>query len=77
MAKKSLSERDICIKFITPVIFSAGRDLQCQMRKKVGFTKGPIIVRGKLHSRGDARRAISSSGHRSGLEGRGLTIQEY
>lgn len=28
-----------------------------QMREEASFTKGRIIVRGKLHSRGEARRA--------------------
>jgi len=31
--KKSLSERDICSKFITPALVSAGWDLQTQVRK--------------------------------------------
>ncbi|MFP8966032.1 EcoAI/FtnUII family type I restriction enzme subunit R [Pokkaliibacter sp. CJK22405] len=57
MNKKSLSERDICSKFITPAITSAGWDLQRQIREEVSFTKGRIIVRGKLHSRGESRRA--------------------
>ncbi len=45
--KKSLSERDICTKYITPAITGAGWDLQTQIREEVGFTKGRIIVRGK------------------------------
>lgn len=57
MDKKSLSERDICSKFIMPAIQQAGWDLQKQIREEVSFTKGRIIVRGKLHSRGEARRA--------------------
>ncbi|MBI1905347.1 MAG: DEAD/DEAH box helicase family protein [Rhodocyclales bacterium] len=52
-----LSERDICTKFITPALVSAGWDVQSQIREEVSFTKGRIIVRGKLHSRGQARRA--------------------
>ncbi len=55
--KKSLSERDICTKFITPAVQSAGWDLQTQIREEVSFTAGRIIVRGKLHSRGKAKRA--------------------
>jgi type I restriction enzyme R subunit len=50
--KKALSERDICTKFITPAIIDAGRDLYAQVREEVSFTKGRIIVRGKLHTRG-------------------------
>ena len=57
MDKKSLSERDICTKFIAPAIQQAGWDIQTQVREEVSFTKGRVIVRGKLHSRGDARRA--------------------
>ena len=50
---KKLSERDICTKFITPAVTRAGWDLQNQIREEVSFTKGRIIVRGKLHSRGE------------------------
>ena len=55
MAK--LSERDVCSKFITPALMAAGWDLQTQIREEVSFTKGRIIVRGKLHSRGKGKRA--------------------
>jgi hypothetical protein len=55
--KKDLSERDICTKFITPAIKQAGWDLQSQVREEVSFTKGRIIVRGKLVTRGKAKRA--------------------
>lgn len=44
--KKTLSERDICSKFITPAVVQAGWDLQSQIREEVSFTKGRIIVRG-------------------------------
>ena len=57
MNKKSLSERDICTKFITPALRKAGWDEMTQIREEVGFTKGRIIVRGKLVSRGKAKRA--------------------
>lgn len=52
-----LSERDVCTKFITPAIQQAGWDIQTQVREEVSFTKGRIIVRGKLHSRGKQKRA--------------------
>jgi type I restriction enzyme R subunit len=52
-----LSERDVCSKFITPALILAGWDLQGQIREEVSFTKGRIIVRGKLHSRGKGKRA--------------------
>ncbi len=57
VAKKSLSERDICTKYITPALVSAGWDLHSQIREEVSFTKGRIIVRGKLHTRGEQKRA--------------------
>lgn len=57
MDKRSLSERDICTKFITPAIQRAGWDISTQVREEVSFTKGRIIVRGKLVSRGKAKRA--------------------
>ncbi len=57
MNKKSLSERDICTKFITPALRHAGWNEIGQIREEVGFTKGRIIVRGKLVNRGRAKRA--------------------
>jgi type I restriction enzyme R subunit len=57
MNKKDLSERDICTKFITPAVKRAGWDEMSQVREEVGFTKGRIIVRGKLVTRGKAKRA--------------------
>src|SRR3982751_1448412 len=57
MDKKTLSERDICTKCITPALLKAGWDSDTQIREEVGFTKGCIIVRGKLVSRGQAKRA--------------------
>ena len=57
MDKKSLSERDICTKFITPALRQAGWDEMAQIREEVSFTKGRIIVRGKLVSRGKGKRA--------------------
>src|SRR3954470_19369104 len=57
MDKRSLSERDICTKFITPALRAAGWDEMLQIREEVSFTKGRIIVRGKLVSRGRAKRA--------------------
>ena len=57
MNKKALSERDICTKFITPALRAAGWDEMMQIREEVGFTKGRIIVRGKLVTRGKAKRA--------------------
>ena len=52
MDKKSLTERDICTKFITPALRKAGWDEMAQIREEVSFTKGRIIVRGNLVRRG-------------------------
>jgi type I restriction enzyme, R subunit len=57
MDKRSLSERDICTKFITPALRRAGWNEMSQIREEVSFTKGRIIVRGKLVTRGKAKRA--------------------
>ncbi len=55
--KRSLSERDICTKYITPAIVSGGWDVQVQLRENVYLTKGRVIVRGKLVTRGKAKFA--------------------
>ena len=56
--KKSLSERDICSKFITPALTANDKwDLMNQIREEVSFTKGRVIVRGQLSTRGEPKRA--------------------
>lgn len=55
--KHSLSERDICTKFITPAVRQAGWDELVQIREQVHFTRGRIIVRGKLVTRGKSKFA--------------------
>lgn len=55
--KKALSERDICSKYLTPSILEAGWDLHTQMREEYPLTNGRILVRGKLVTRGTAKRA--------------------
>src|ERR1700682_5066709 len=57
MDKKTLSESDICAKYITPAVIQVGWDDATQIREEVGFTRGRIIVRGKLVTRGKAKRA--------------------
>jgi type I restriction enzyme R subunit len=57
MSKIDLSERDICSQFIGPAMEQSGWDRASQIREEVSFTKGRIIVRGKLVSRGKAKRA--------------------
>lgn len=55
--KRSLTERDICTKYILPAVKRAGWDEMAQVREEVYFTKGRIIVRGKLVTRGKAKKA--------------------
>lgn len=55
--KNELSERDICTQFITPALQRAGWSFATQVREEAGFTKGRVIVRGKLHTRGQQKPA--------------------
>jgi type I restriction enzyme R subunit len=55
--KKTLSERDICTKYITPALEKAGWDRDKQFLEEVYFTDGRIYVRGRLTKRGKAKRA--------------------
>ncbi len=57
MDKKTLSERDICTKFITPAVEQAGWNKLTQLLEEVSFTDGKIYVRGKLTARGKQKRA--------------------
>jgi type I restriction enzyme R subunit len=57
MNKKSLSERDICTKFITPALVKSGWDTHLQILEELSFTDGKIYVRGKLTARGTRKRA--------------------
>lgn len=55
--KSTLSERDICTKFITPALEASGWDKQKQILEEVSFTDGKIYVKGKLTGRGTRKRA--------------------
>lgn len=55
--KKSLSERDICTKYITPALETSGWNKHTQLLEEVSFTDGKIYVRGKLTARGKQKRA--------------------
>lgn len=55
--KRSLSERDICTKWITPALERAGWDILTQIREEFPLTHGRILVRGKLHTRAKNKRA--------------------
>jgi type I restriction enzyme, R subunit len=54
--KQSLSEQDISSKFILPALQNAGWDNMTQIREQYTLTKGPILVRGKVHTRGQGYR---------------------
>ena len=49
--KKSLSERDICTKYINPALANAGWNIKTQIREEVFFTDGRINVQGKIYTR--------------------------
>jgi len=55
--KRSLTERDICTKYITPALVDAGWDLHRQIREEVTFTAGRIHVRGDRVRRDKGKRA--------------------
>jgi type I restriction enzyme R subunit len=57
MNKKTLSERDICTKFISPAIENAGWNKLNQYLEEVSFTDGKIYVKGRLTTRGVQKRA--------------------
>jgi type I restriction enzyme R subunit len=54
--KKTLTERDICTKYITPAIVQAGWNLFNQIKEEVTFTKGRVMVKGRIWSRGESKR---------------------
>ena len=47
--KSTLTERDICTKFINPALESAGWDLMRQIREQYYFTDGQVLVKGKTY----------------------------
>ena len=60
MDKKSLTETDIRTKYITPAILGVNEqkwDVMSQVREEVYFTRGRVIVRGRLVKRGEAKKA--------------------
>jgi type I restriction enzyme, R subunit len=61
MDKRSLTERDICTKFILPAVKRAGWDQMVQVREEYAFTNGQIIVRGKMTYRGKRKSVDFSS----------------
>jgi type I restriction enzyme R subunit len=57
MQINTLSERDICTKYISPAIENVGWDKQTQYLEEVTFTDGKIYVKGRLTTRGARKRA--------------------
>ena len=55
--KRSLSERDICAKCSLLAIEPAGWDAPTQVHEEGYFTKGRVIVRGRLVTRGKRKKA--------------------
>ena len=54
--KKSLTERDICTKFIVPALQAANWDITTQVLEEFFYTDGQVIVRGKTVRRGARKR---------------------
>jgi type I restriction enzyme R subunit len=67
MNKKALTEQDIRSKFISPAIHAAGWDAMRQVREEVQLTKGRVMVRGKVSTRAEAKRADYVLYHRPNL----------
>ena len=59
IAKKELSESDICDLYITPAIKEAGWNQLTQIRREVTLTPGPIIVRGDMSSRNKKKKKFA------------------
>src|SRR5947207_8679325 len=67
-AKRDFSERDICSKFITPALIAGNKwGSMSQIREEVFFTKGRVIVRGQLSTRGEPKRADYVLYHKPGI----------
>jgi type I restriction enzyme R subunit len=64
MSKKSLTETEICDRYITPAIVQAGWNQHTQVRREYSFTAGQVLVRGKVAVRGKQKRADYLLQHR-------------
>lgn len=56
-SKSKLSETEIRTQYITPAVQKSGWDFRTQVREELNLTAGRVIVRGKVHSRGEQKRA--------------------
>jgi type I restriction enzyme, R subunit len=67
--KKSLTEQDIRTKFITPALIAGNKwDVMNQIREEVYFTKGRVIVRGQLSTRGEPKKADYLLSYKPGIQ---------
>lgn len=66
MDKKTLTERDICTKYILPAIKQSGWDIHSQIREEVSITSGRIVVRGQMAARTKGKRADFVLYHKPG-----------
>ena len=64
-AMAHLNESETCMRLITPAIQQAGWDIERQVRREYAFTKGKIIVRGKLVARGKKHNFNKTAGRRN------------
>lgn len=67
MSKRDLSEQDICLRYITPALESAGWDKMKQIRTEYTFTDGQVIVRGNISIRGKRKRADYMLSYKSNI----------
>lgn len=67
VSKKSLSETEICDRYITPALKKAGWNQNTQIRREYSFTAGRVIVRGTVATRGKKKRADYLLNYRSHL----------
>lgn len=66
MSKKDLTEKDICIQYITPAIKNAGWDIK-QIKEEFTFTAGRIYVKEERTARGPQKRADYILYHKTDL----------
>ena len=56
--KRSLSEQDICNRYITPNLQKSGWDIMTQIRTEYSFTDGRITIRGLKSTKVSVREQI-------------------
>ncbi len=53
----SLTETEVCMRYITPAIKNAGWNIDKQVLREYAFTDGRVVVRGKMITRAKRKRA--------------------